>query len=73
MKCLSCGKEVAEGSAISGWHPACIRKFFGTKALPEIELSSDAMMLLASEAITKGYTVPGVQKKLSLHFACSGL
>lgn len=67
MKCLCCGKEITEGRAISGWHPFCIRNFFGTKALPEIELSSDALMLVASETITKGYTVPGVQKKLSLH------
>ncbi|MDD3334652.1 MAG: HipA domain-containing protein [Eubacteriales bacterium] len=67
MKCLCCGKEVSAERAVSGWHPACIRKFFGTKTLPESDLSSNALGQLATQSVAKGYTVPGVQKKLSLH------
>ena len=69
MNCLCCGKPLKEPVPASGWHPACIRRFFGTKTLPEIELTDDALTLLAEKAVQKGHTVPGVQKKLSLHLS----
>ena len=69
MNCLCCGKLLNEPAPVSGWHPACIRRFFGTKALPEIELTDEAVTLLAEKAVQKGHTVPGVQKKLSLHLS----
>ena len=69
MNCLCCGKPLKEPFPTSGWHPACIRRFFGTKTLPEIELSDEALILLAEKAVQKGHTVPGVQKKLSLHLS----
>ena len=69
MNCLCCGKTLKEPIPASGWHPACIRRFFGTKTLPEIELSDEALTLLAEKAVQKGHTVPGVQKKLSLHLS----
>ena len=69
MNCLCCGKPLKEPVLASGWHPACVHRFFGTKALPEIELSDDALTLLAEKAVQKGHTVPGVQKKLSLHLS----
>ena len=62
-------KPLKEPALASGWHPACVRRFFGTKTLPEIELSDDALTLLAEKAVQKGHTVPGVQKKLSLHLS----
>jgi Uncharacterized protein related to capsule biosynthesis enzymes len=69
MNCLCCGKPLKEPFPDSGWHPTCIRRFFGTKVLPEIELSNETMTQLAEKAVQKGHTVPGVQKKLSLHLS----
>ena len=47
MNCLCCGKPLKEPIPASGWHPACVRRFFGTKTLPEIELTDDALTILA--------------------------
>ena len=66
MNCLCCGKPLHSGDE-SGWHKACIKKFFGTNRLPEIEIDDKTLELLAIETTNKGFTVPGVQKKLSLH------
>jgi len=71
MNCLHCGKPIIDsGSAIekcSSWHDKCIKKFFGTTKLPEIDVSEKVIEELALKSTTKGYTVPGVQKKISLH------
>lgn len=67
MNCLCCGKSLRAENAKSGWHKSCIKKFFGTTALPEIAIDENTLELLATESTNKGYTVPGVQKKLSLH------
>ena len=69
MNCLCCGKKLRDPAPASGWHPACIRRFFGTRNLPEIDLSDEALTLLAEKAVEKGCTIPGVQKKLSLHLS----
>lgn len=67
MNCLCCGKPLRSENAQSGWHKSCIKKFFGTTELPEIAIDEKTLELLATESTNKGYTVPGVQKKLSLH------
>lgn len=70
MKCLCCNKEIkaaTEYETETGWHEKCIRIFFGTKKIPEINLSAKELENLADKAVSKGLTVPGVQKKLSLH------
>ena len=72
MNCLCCGKPLQDPIPASGWHPACVRRFFGTKILPEIALTDEALTLLAEKTVQKGYTVPGVQKKLSLHLSAVG-
>lgn len=76
MKCLCCGKAFTENASPEeigcGWHNACIKKFFGTKRLPELDISESVLERLAIESIGKGYTVPGVQKKLSLHLTEEG-
>lgn len=66
MNCLCCGKPLRTPDS-SGWHKACIKRFFGTTKLPEIEIDDKTLILLATETTNKGFTVPGVQKKLSLH------
>ena len=66
MNCLCCGKPVRTDDG-TRWHKACIRRFFGTTTLPEIKIDEDTLTALALENTGKGVTVPGVQKKLSLH------
>lgn len=66
MNCLCCGKPLRTPDE-TGWHKACIKHFFGTTKLPEIEIDDKTLNLLAAETTNKGFTVPGVQKKLSLH------
>ena len=67
MNCLCCGKPISDNAADIDWHKACIERFFGTKEIPELDISNTTFELLAIENTNKGYTVPGVQKKLSLH------
>jgi len=66
MNCLCCGKPLPDSAADRGWHTSCIRRFFGTREIPVLELSEQALERLAAESVRRGYTVPGVQKKLSL-------
>ncbi len=72
MNCLCCGKPLRTENTHFGWHKSCIKKFFGTTKLPEIAIDEKALELLATESTNKGYTVPGVQKKLSLHLFSEG-
>ena len=73
MRCLCCGKEFDERSTqeeiAMEWHQACLKKFFGTKTMPDVDVSEQVLEQLAIESTNKGYTVPGVQKKLSLHLS----
>ncbi|MDD4212616.1 MAG: HipA domain-containing protein [Bacilli bacterium] len=71
MKCLCCGKALHTENE-SGWHKSCIQKFFGTAQIPQIELNDSTLEMLANETTSKGWTVPGVQKKLSLHLLLEG-
>lgn len=66
MKCLCCGKDIDKNSE-NGWHKSCIKRFFGVAGLPEIEIDDVTLKKLADETVNSGFTVPGVQKKLSLH------
>ena len=71
MKCLCCGKEFTPKASIeeveSGWHKKCVKAFFGSAKLPTLDISEETLKKLAEESTNKGFTVPGVQKKLSLH------
>ena len=73
MNCLCCGKPVTDAESNTNWHKRCIKSFFGTIELPEIEIDRATLERLANETINKGYTVPGVQKKLSLHLLSDGV
>ncbi len=66
--CLCCGKPL-KSSEKNGWHESCIVKFFGTKTFPEIDLDKNALESLTLKNVYQGLTVPGVQKKLSLHLS----
>ena len=71
MKCLCCGREFTPKASIeeveSGWHKKCVKAFFGGSKLPILDISEETLKRLAEESTNKGFTVPGVQKKLSLH------
>lgn len=70
MICLCCGKPIrSQTSAPDRWHKACIKRFFGLDKLPEISISNETLEWIANETTNKGYTVPGVQKKMSLHLS----
>jgi len=66
MNCLCCGKPLKKETE-SGWHASCIKHFFGTDTIPEIDITEQTFTTIVMESIQKGFTVPGVQKKLSLH------
>lgn len=74
MRCLHCGKVM--NSPLSGeekencWHKRCIRSFFGTRSMPALSISEEQLVELANTAVNQGLTIPGVQKKLSLHLSC---
>ena len=68
MNCFCCGKPLKTEND-NGWHKACIKRFFGTAHIPEIEIDQKALESLAAQSTSKGLTVPGVQKKLSLHLS----
>ena len=67
-RCLCCGKTLRTDS-VHSWHTSCIRSFFGTSSFPDIDVSEEVLNQIALASINKGYTVPGVQKKLSLHLS----
>ena len=69
MNCLCCGKPIKDNNESTGWHTTCIKKFFTTTVIPEIEITDSVLEELAKESTNKGYTIPGVQKKLSLHLS----
>lgn len=72
MNCLCCGKPLHAADEKSQWHKSCIKRFFGTSVIPEIEIDEHSLSLLADKSTSKGVTVPGVQKKLSLHLLSEG-
>ena len=67
-RCLCCGKTLRTENE-HGWHSSCIKSFFGTTKFPDIDVSQDVLNQIAIDNTNKGFTVPGVQKKLSLHLS----
>jgi serine/threonine-protein kinase HipA len=72
MKCFCCGKPLPDSALRVGWHPACVKRFFGVHEIPQLDLNEHSLELLAAQSVRKGYTIPGVQKKLSLHLETAG-
>ncbi len=69
-RCLCCNKEIrnpSDSELKTGWHDKCVKRFFGTTGFPELDCSEKELEKLANMTVNKGLTVPGVQKKLSLH------
>ncbi len=70
-RCLCCGKPLRTETEHE-WHASCIKSFFGTKKLPDIDVSKEVLHQIVIDSTNKGYTVPGVQKKMSLHLTAEG-
>ena len=67
MNCLCCSKKLQTvEDEKRGWHKSCARHFFGSDRIPELELDEEKLKELANETVNRGYTVPGVQRKMSL-------
>lgn len=73
MKCLCCGKTISDRASDVEkewcWHKKCVKTFFQTEKLPFLDISKEQLEKLANETVNEGLTVPGVQKKLSLHLS----
>ncbi len=68
MNCLCCGKPIKSSKEQQNrWHRSCVKHFFGTTELPHLDISEKALFCLAEDSVSRGMTVPGVQKKMSLH------
>lgn len=70
MRCLHCGEKIDENTpqeAEIRWHTRCIKNFFGTPSLPELKLDAKKLERMVLLNVSEGLTIPGVQKKLSLH------
>jgi serine/threonine-protein kinase HipA len=68
VTCLCCGKELLPSQAQENrWHASCIKKFFGTSSLPLLAVTDGQLLLIAEETVRAGLTIPGVQRKMSLH------
>lgn len=60
--CWFCYKDAGD----SNYHPGCAKKFFGTTALPLLELDKAMLESLAKKTVNRRIAVTGVQPKLSL-------
>lgn len=70
-ECLCCAKPL-KNNDVNGWHESCIKRFFGVKTIPVINLDKNVLESIAENNVHQGFTVPGVQKKLSLHLSVEG-
>jgi len=62
-KCLICTGGTSDASH---YHPSCLKKLFGSRELPKVDIQSDQLLELAKKTVYQRVTVPGVQSKLSL-------
>lgn len=71
MRCLCCNQmisdTVSEDEKKWHWHKKCVHVFFGTDTLPQIELTDEVLNEIVIRSVAQGLTIPGVQKKMSLH------
>ena len=61
--CFCCGKEIGVDNE-SNWCDSCIYKFFGTDDLKDFSSFEEDVYDLAISALSKGYSLTGVQKKI---------
>ena len=63
MRCLHCGKEISSHAELTEqknrWHRRCIKKFFGTKELPMLDITEEQLLqlVLLQVSVTEKNTV----------------
>lgn len=62
-RCLICTGETSDASQ---YHPKCLKKFFGSREKPGVDIRSDQLQELTDKMVSQRLTVPGAQSKLSL-------
>jgi len=62
-RCYICYESTTENPH---FHPACLKKLFGSERLPEINFNNKEIESMALELIKQKHGIPGVQRKLSL-------
>ncbi len=62
-RCYICYESTTDNLS---FHPACLKKLFGSEQPPEIDFNNKKIESMALELIKQKKGVPGVQKKLSL-------
>lgn len=60
MKCLCCNKELNEKDIL--WHKKCLKRFFGTLEIPNIDLSIEKEI---ENNLKNRKAITGVQEKIS--------
>lgn len=66
MKCLICYKPLGESEI--DYHKKCLKKEFGLKQMPILDIDEKELKKYAKEQIEANTTITGVQPKLSLWF-----
>ena len=55
MKCLCCGKTIANSASDVEkewcWHKRCVKKFFQTDKMPELDITKEQLEILANETV----------------------
>ena len=64
-RCLKCCLPLEAGEA-GEWHRSCSRSFFAADAPPLINLDDETLQTLGEESSKEGWSIAGVQQKLSL-------
>lgn len=64
MNCLLCYKELTNGEI--DYHSKCVKKIFGIKTMPIIDIDEKKLSSYAKEVINTKAAITGVQPKLSL-------
>ncbi len=62
-RCYICYELTTEESH---FHPACLKKLFGSMELPQIDFNNKEIEAMALELVKQKKGIPGVQRKLSL-------
>ncbi|MFO8028243.1 MAG: HipA domain-containing protein [Cyclonatronaceae bacterium] len=62
-RCLICTGETPDPSQ---YHPICLKKLFGSREKPELDIRSDQLQESAKKTVYQRVSVPGVQSRLSL-------
>lgn len=61
-KCLACYGDM--DTDLLDFHQSCLRKLFGRKEEPKVEISLSDIRNLAKESIAKRHALTGVQPKI---------